>query len=81
MIKEADMNGVEQVMIRLIDKDKDKQERLKAVMTKEDVREAERKREIKDIEKTIKLANKIMMSTATGVPQRQTKEDEEEIKE
>ncbi len=76
MIKEADMNGVEQVMIRLIDKDKDKQERLKAVMTKEDVREAERKREIKDIEKTIKLANKIM-STATAVPQRQSQGDEE----
>ncbi len=63
MVKEPDMNGVEQVMIRLIDADKDKKEKLKAVMTKEDVREAERKREIKDIEKTIKLANKMMAST------------------
>jgi DNA/RNA-binding protein KIN17 len=63
MVKEQDMNGVEQVMIRLIDADKDKKEKLKAVMTKEDVREVERKREIKDIEKTIKLANKMMAST------------------
>lgn len=78
MIKEPDMNGVEQVMIRLIDADKDKQDKLKAVMTKEDVREAERKREIKDIEKTIKLANK-MMATTAAVPQRQL--GEEEVKE
>jgi hypothetical protein len=63
MVKEPDMNGVEQVMIRLIDADKDKKEKLKAIMTKEDVREIERKREIKDIEKTIKLANKMMAST------------------
>jgi hypothetical protein len=67
IVKEPDMNGVEQVMIRLIDADKEKKEKLKAVMTKEDVREVERKREIKDIEKTIKLANKMMAST---IPQK-----------
>ena len=46
MVKEADMNGVEQVMIRLIDINKDKNDKVKAVASREDIREAERIREI-----------------------------------
>ena len=40
MVKEADMNGVEQVMIRLIDINKDKNDKVKAVASREDIRDA-----------------------------------------
>ena len=40
MVKEADMNGVEEVMIRLIEIDNDKNDKVKAVASREDIRDA-----------------------------------------
>ncbi len=70
------MTGTDQVLIRLIDTERDKKEALRALTSKESVRELERKREIKDIEKTIKLANKQLMNTANT-----TLKQPEEVKE
>jgi hypothetical protein len=75
-VKEPDMTGTDQVLIRLIDTERDKKEALRALTSKESVRELERKREIKDIEKTIKLANKQLMNTANT-----TLKQPEEVKE
>ena len=77
IVKEPDMTGTEQVLIRLIDTERDKKEALKALQTKESTRELERKRELKDIEKTIKQANKLMNT----VVHRQGDDDGEEVKE
>ena len=77
IVKEPDMTGTEQVLIRLIDTEREKKEALKALQTKESTRELERKRELKDIEKTIKQANKLMNT----VVHRQDDDDGEEVKE
>jgi len=74
MVKEADMNGVEQVMIRLIDINKDKNDKVKAVASREDIREAERIREIKHIEKSIKIAHKMMAAATANKPEEEVKE-------
>ena len=50
IVKEPDMTGTEQVLIRLIDTEREKKEALKALQTKESTRELERKRELKDNE-------------------------------
>lgn len=71
------MTGNEQVLIRLIDTERDKKEALKALLSKDNVRELERKRELKDIEKTIKQANKLLHTTTASV----IRHEEEEVKE
>jgi hypothetical protein len=54
MTKEPDLSGTEQILIRLIDRDREKKEALEALQSKESTRDRERKREEKDIEKMIK---------------------------
>ena len=48
------MSGTEQILIRLIDKDREKKAALEALQSKESTRERERKREEKEIERVIK---------------------------
>ena len=74
MVKEADMNGVEEVMIRLIEINNDKNDKVKAVASREDIREAERIREIKHIEKSIKIAQKMMAAATANKPEEEVKE-------
>jgi Domain of Kin17 curved DNA-binding protein len=52
--KEPDLSGTEQILIRLIDRDREKKAALEALQSKESTRERERKREEKDIERMIK---------------------------
>ena len=59
LTREPDASGTEQIMVRLIDKDKDKREALALLGSKEVKRELERKREQKDFEKMVKQAAKL----------------------
>jgi hypothetical protein len=56
--QEVDGTGKEQIMIRVIDTERHKREEMARLNSKESKREVERKREEKDIEKMIKLANR-----------------------
>jgi len=56
--QEVDATGKEQIMIRVVDTERHKREEMARLNSKESKREVERKREEKDIEKMIKLANR-----------------------
>ena len=56
--QEVDATGKEQIMIRVVDTERHKREEMARLNSKESKREGERRREEKEIEKMIKLANR-----------------------
>ena len=72
--QEVDGTGKEQIMIRVVDTERHKREEMVRLNSKESKREVERKREEKDIEKMIKLANRAQMKMGEKGQREEVKE-------